>query len=317
MTKHHRKYILLTAVLLGIAFRLVYAFSETGKITLEGPITLTAGEAWALNITIDNGSVGDTLEASIINGLQVLHETLTLGTGSIALWHIPEGTITQAGESLLIITYGNDTVEQNLAVLPAEPAQVDLFSTMNSLPSYGEGETTVMILPRDLWGNAPPNDSHFSLHVQYPTGESLMYPFEYREGLGYLQLVSQGGPGRLRLSIAQDQLAASLELVQTSGVPSKVELELVPDCVLNDGRDMVTLEATILDSNAYNVVDGTLVTFTWDDGQGYGRTIDGTAMLRLPAPLQTGHFVYGASSGQAHAEPAMLEVTAERCDVAQ
>lgn len=294
-----------------MSFTLAISTRERPEIAAKRSIS--AGDAWVVNITIPNGQPAQEITVVLVNGLQSLKTTLVLGTGGVASWLIPQGKITQAGESVLVVYHGGDEYRQSLQVMPRSPTTLDLFTTANTLPSYGKGVAQIMVLPRDQWGNAADNSESFRLNTIYPDGNRMSKTFVYNNGLGWLTLRSSGNPGRVRLSVEQGLASAALEMLQTPAEPQTISLRVTPDCVLNDGRDRITLSATVTDSHDNAVADGTLVHFYWQALHGYARTIDGQASLRLPAPLKTGWFIYYARSGQARSNAVFLKVDGDTC----
>jgi len=268
------------------------------EIVLDSLPMIHVGDKWQLSLTVDNYRVGDTIAVSLLNGLKTFNKTLILGPGGVAVWQIDEGQIIQAGESLIIVQYGTKIIEKSLTVLTNKPTSGILFTSANSVPAYGEGTATIMFLAEDEWGNIPDISQPLYLEVHYPDGNPPTKELlTYQDGLGRFKLWSKGQAGRIRLSVDQGFVQTNLELIQTAGATHSIDLDIVPKCVLNDGRDLVTLSAVVYDQNRYAVADGTIVTFLWSGGYGYGQTIDGVATLRLPAPETLGQIVYQASVG--------------------
>jgi hypothetical protein len=301
--------VFVTGCIIGAAFLLQGA----PRVRLTSLNTIHAGDAWEVTVSVSDSAAGEQVQVMLLNGLRTFEETLTLGAGGVAVWRIPSGQITQAGDSILIVRYNGEQLRRILHVMAEPPAIADLFTTANSLFAYGDSSATIMLLPRDRWGNAPHGTEEFSLDIRYPDGTRIDRTFTYRGGLGHLSLRSQGGPGRVRLALDHDRLDQSLELHQSPGPPHRIALTLEPTCVLNDGRDLLSLSATVHDSGGHFVADGTLVTFIWLDGIGRAQTINGVARLRLPAPDHTSLRSYRAIAGDAEAAPVFLRVNEEGC----
>lgn len=298
-----------------IAGLLIVVLSQPDDVLIEldAQTRIEAGQAWTVTISIPYADAGDMVEAVLMNGLQTLTTQLMLGDGGMARWSIPANRITQAGRSLLWVRYHDYEVRHTLDVAPQEATTADLFSTSNDLVAYGESQTTVIVLPRDEWGNPANDDTPLTLHSRYPDGTTRSDVFDYVGGIGWLILPSQGQVGRVRLMIAHDVIDATLELRQTPNQPDAITLKIQPPCVLNDDRDLVTLIANVADAQGYPVVDGTLVTFRWREGFGVERTIDGRATLRLPAPTRIGWHFYRAQAGNVQSLYRWLRVTGEAC----
>jgi len=307
-----RRRLWLTLVM-GIILIAVMVLAQEEPIRLRARMAIHAGDAWELTIAVADGEAGDQISVALLNGVQVLADRLTLGSGGAAVWRLPPGQITQAGDSLVIVRSGEDEVRRRLRVDPLQPATVDFFTTTNTLLAYGQDSATIMILPRDIWGNAPAS-SRFSLTVRYPDGTRLLPRFSYAGGIGWTEVTSQGGPGLVRLATEQGALSAALELQQTPATPHQIDLMVEPGCVLNDGRSVIALRADVRDAYGYAVADGTLITFNWAAGFGYGRTVDGQAVLRIPAPAEVGQTLYQARVGRVQSVLTAVEVSRGRCD---
>ncbi len=292
---------------------LVQALYGENRVLIDAESSIYAGDAWELSLVIEGAEAGTQAQVSLVNGLLVIEEMLTLGTGGVALWEIDAGKLTQAGDTLVLIRHEGEEYRHLLHVLPGSPSDVDLFSTANALPAYGEGMATIMVLLRDEWGNAPQEVLRFPLAVRFPRAAQTVYTLQYSDGIAWFPLVTRGIPGRVRLMIDHNDMSAALELMQMPGSPDTITLTVSPDCVLDDGRDVIELTAHVSDSHDHAVADGTLVIFSWDDGFGYGRTIDGQADLRLPSQQHTGRYRFRAAVGDATSTAAYLRVTEEGC----
>jgi len=313
-----KRLLLLFAFMLAAIFGILYVLSgsesDSEGIILESKETIYAGDEWLLSLTIDDASAGDTVDVTLLNGLQTFNESLVLGTGGVAVWKIPEGQIIQAGESLIIVQFNDKVVKRSLTIQAGKPTEGVLFTSVNALPAYGEGSATVMFLAQDEWGNIPSVSRPLYLNIRYPDGSPPQKEvLTYHDGIGRFYLNSQGQSGRIRLAVDQGLISTDLELTQTAGAPNRINLAITPDCVLNDGRDVITLKADVSDQNQYPVANGTFVTFLWSGGLGYGRTNDGTATLTIPAPNEIGYRLYRASTGSVLSKSVSIQVTGDSC----
>ena len=285
----------------------------TEGIRLEADEAILVGAPWKLLITIDDALVGDELEVILLNGLLRFDDTLELGTGGVASWDIPRNQIMQTGTSLAIVRYGGEEITKELRVLPDIPKEVDLYTTANAMVAYGRGEATLMILPRDPWGNAPLDFAQLQAIATFANGTEQVIPFEYQGGLGWYDLISVGDPGRIRIELDQGRLEAYLEVMQTPDESHSIILTISPDCVINDGRDIVTLTTEVKDDFGHPVADGTIVTFEWDGGLGYGQTNEGRASLRLPTPVEIGTLTFQVASRNARSSTETLTIAEGTC----
>ena len=283
------------------------------RLVLEGRTAIIAGQPWALTVRMTGAQAGDTVYLALFNGLQTLEKDVRLTRNGLAVWHIPAGRLTEAGTSLIIARAGTVESQRTLEVISGAAVEADLFSTANTFAAYGEAGATVLLLPRDAWGNPASDTGDLAVEVRFPDSQQATYPFMYTEGLGWARLRSMGGPGRVRLSLVDASVSGTLELLQTPGEPAQVDLSLDPLCVWDDGRDMVTLTAAVHDAHDHPVADGTLVTFSWQNGFGYGLTLDGVALLRIPGPSAAGRYHYTAKSGVVVSNQAILQVSAGGC----
>jgi hypothetical protein len=286
--------------------------SSMSEVTLEFPDTITAGDAWTLRIHIPAAQAGDQVNIQLYHGLRRLDAELTLGSGGVAAWEVAAGALTQAGTSLILVRYQETEVRASLAVMPSAFTRADFFATVNTIAAYGDEMTTLLLLPRDNWGNAV-TAGGFSASIRYPNGVTKILPMRGATGIAWAELTSAGSPGRIRVSLNELRLDAPLEIQQVAAAADNITLELGSDCVLADGRDMIMLNAQVQDRHGVPVVDGTLVRFLWDGGAGSAITTNGTARMRLPAPTMHGEYRFWAVSDAARSPEVSLRVTDESC----
>jgi hypothetical protein len=279
------KWIRLLLIVLVIGW-LVWPTSD-GSVQIRVPQAVVAGSSIQVEVILDHPEAGKKIDLLLLNGLQRYQTSVSTNSDGIAYWLLEDDIVTQAGESLLLARYNGTELRHTIKVLPLEPDTTDLFVTLNTIAGYGEGTSTIMLLPRDRYGNAPQAIPEVKLAVLYPNGESATLPFSYRNGLGWVALVSAGDPGRVRLTLQHPVLSASYELQQTASDPANIRLEVNSTCVLADGRDTLSLLAQVTDAYNNPVTDGTLVIFRWENGFGYGITESGQANFRFPAPTTT------------------------------
>ena len=293
---------------------LVLAGAEPA-IRLSGPVQITAGDAWALDIEMLPGEAGDQIDVLLLNGLRQYGTTLTLGSGGVARWSFPEGELLAAGESLVIARTGEVEARWSLTVLPAAPGALDLLTTANTLVAYGEQRGMVIAVASDVWGNPVGVDVPVRLETQFPDGrrQIQMLPLD-GPGLAWTWLASAGPPGRLRASASLAGVGAGLEIMQMPGAAGSIDLAVAPPCLpATDGRDLITLVAEVLDEYGTPVVDGTRVLFEWGGGSlGAAPTVAGRAALTIPAPAETGVKHFRAAATQAEGR-ATLTITAGVC----
>ena len=283
----------------------------SADVDVDTDDSIQAGDEWTVSLTVADAIAGDTVDVVLVNGLQTFHETLTLGSGGVARWHLPEDTLTQAGESVLIVRHGETESRMQLRVNPERPVTGELFSTGNAIPAYGNGSASVIVLPRDRWGNAP-IEHDFAVNIRYPDGSDVVNDMTYRPGIAWSKLVSRGDPGRIQLRMPA--LDAELDIMQTPGTAQALSLSVKPECIRDDSPDRIMLDAIVTDHRGNNVTDGTLVTFYWQGGQGYGRTVDGRATLYIPHPGTPGFVLYQATAGTASPAAAVLVILGEACN---
>lgn len=278
------------------------------RVTIAVPSPVVAGSAQTVTVTVADATVGDAVRVTLRNGLQRHDRTLTLGSGRVARWALDTSMLTQAGTSLLTVYINEDSVQHTLKVLPAEAHTVDLFTTANDIPAYGVGTATALLLARDAHGNALADHAGAMLTTRYPDGTTTQQPFTLRGGLGWLPLRSQGGPGRVRLTLEGLSIDAALELTQSAGEAASITLDILPPCLPDDGRERAVLQATVRDAFANAVPDGTLVTFRWAGGFGTSPTTNGVAALRVVPRTPSAAWGYVAQAGDAVSPPATLFV---------
>ncbi|MDX2141270.1 MAG: hypothetical protein SF123_24510 [Chloroflexota bacterium] len=286
--------------------------SSMSGITLEFPDTITAGDAWTLRIHVPAGQAGEPVNIQMYHGLRRLDAELMLGSGGVAAWEVAAGALTQSGMSLIVVRYQETEARASLTVMPSVFTRADFFATLNTIAAYGDEATTLLLLPRDDWGNSVAAGG-FSVSIRYPDGVTKRLPMSGIHGIAWAELTSGGSPGRIRVSLNELRLGTPLEIQQVAGAAHNITLQLASDCVLADGRDMIMLTAQVQDRHGVPVVDGTLVRFLWDGGAGSAITTDGNARIRLPAPTVHGEYRFWAVSDAAHSPEVRLRVVNESC----
>ncbi len=280
---------------------------------VRAPASIAAGAAWSIEIELSSGNAGEKVDLALFSGLQHLTQQVITGTGGVARWNIPGNTVTQAGEGLLIARYGGEETRRAVRVIPGRAAQADLITTANAVRAYGDARGTLIVLLRDAYGNPPREATEAELTLTYPGGDQAAYMLAHRTGLAWTWFSSMGDPGRVRVHVAAESALADLELRQVPGAVESITLAITPRCAAADGRDVIRLSAQAFDSHGFPVVDGTLIRFDLGDGFGMGRVSNGSAVLNIPAPLQTGQHRFSASSGAAASRAVFLRITDEEC----
>jgi hypothetical protein len=280
------------------------------QLSLEAPLSVQAGEA--LNVTV-HAPANSPVTLRLYNGIRRLATSLTASAENTAVWHIPANIITGAGTSQLIASVAGETVTQAIRIYPTEIDHLDFLTTANNLAAYGEARGMLIALASDTYGNPAPS-LLAALSAQYPSAkrQTILLPIE--SGFGWRWFTTEGPPGRVRLNLNAASVIQSLELMQMPTAPSQIELSLTPECVVNDGRDVITLYARVEDRFGSVVVDSTLVKFTWERGEGSVQVFNGNASLRVPAPTSAGNYQFTAASEGAVSAPVMLKVQAEACE---
>lgn len=306
--------VLLAGMLLLLAGGLALVLADSpGTLSLSGAETITAGDAWALDIEVSGGEPGEELSVLLLHGLRRYSTTLALGSGGIARWTFPEGELTAAGTSLAIIRFVGQEARFTLTVLPAEPDTLDLLTTANALIAYGSQRGMLMAVAADAWGNPVDTGQPVRLRATFPDGGQLVRMVRLDDGLGWVWQASDGPPGRLHVEGTLAAARAELEILQMPGAASQIDVRVLPPCLpYSDGRDMVTLQAIVQDAHEQPVVDGTRVIFRWGDSTGAAPTVAGVATLSIPAPEATGEYTVLAAAGQAEGG-APLNITAGIC----
>ncbi len=308
---HQQKLMILVAFGLVCMMRFAFADGEPIQVTMRSFIR--AGDALSIRVQVNEAVAGDTVDMTLATGLNFIDDVLVLGTGGVAVWNIESDVITQAGTSLLIVQYNDWVVRQSLRVLPLQIDQIDVFSNANNIVSYGEDSTTVIILPADRWGNIPSDTDQFDVQIIYPDTSRVAGDFRRIGGVSIYELVSKGSPGRIRITAKSNDVTSHLELMQIPATADKIDLSISPTCVLNDGRDIVTISMDVKDRYNEPVIDGTLLTVRWDDGMGFARTIDGFATIRLPAFDIKGEYQFTAQVRDLVSSDVTLRVVEESC----
>ncbi len=304
----YARFRLLTLTLLLLLIPLPMTDAQS-TLSLDAPIALRVGEA--LTITA-HAQAKTALTIALYNGVQRLSASLTTDDEGAAAWSIPAGTVISAGTSVISAHVGKDTVRKLLHVFPGAVAQLDFLTTANNLTAYGDQKAMLIALVGDQYGNAL-STRPLTVDAQFPDAPPRQITMSAVNGLGWTWISSAGSPGRMRLSLSVANLTQMLELAQIPGAPAQIELSTTPTCVRDDGRDVITLQASVKDAHGSPVADSTLVQFQWDWGFGSAEVFDGVASLRVPAPSSAGVYTFRAISGRATSAPVLLTVQADGC----
>lgn len=272
---------------------------------------VSAGEMTTITIKVV-GTTDRTVDVVLLNGMRRFDQRVGLNRRGVGIWRIAAGELSQSGASLVIVLVEGQTYHHIIPVIASQSATIDLLTSARTIPAYGEGRAMIMVLVSDDWGNMI-NNSDLWFNVRYPNGSRNTIRVPLNNGLGWRWIASSGTPGRLRIAATARQQIATLEMFQAAGPPAAIVLTVTPACLLSDGRDVFQLSAVVTDGEGARVADGTLVTFYWPDGQGYGVAANGVAILRLPAPPFAGHYDYWASSGDITTHPIQLTIAEDRC----
>lgn len=285
----------------------------SGEMILSAEWEIIAGDAWQVTVEVEDGSPGQAIQMIIMNGLQRHDKMLQLGSGGIAVLRIPEATLNYAGQSLIIAQAGNMEIRDTLTILPDEPRSIESLTTANTLTAYGQGLGMIMSFAVDGWGNPVSDNTPLNINIRYPDSSQTENTYETRTGFVWDWFPSASLPGRTRLTFSIAEIHDSMEIDQKPGTPTIMLVEATPDCLLNDERDVITLTATIMDSQGNLVTDGTLIRFEWLDGFGTTSVINGVATLRVPAPDTLGLHRYRAVAGNVFSDPAVVRVARGDC----
>ncbi|MBN8637690.1 MAG: hypothetical protein J0M07_20390 [Anaerolineae bacterium] len=191
---------ILIFLLVGVlSTRLITAQDMPTVITLDAPWTITAGDEWSLTVIIDGAAAGTKADTTLITGLRRYDAELTLGSGGIARWDV--GAVVSAGAGVVIVRFGDQQVRHALIVQPAPAETLQALTTANNLPAYGEGQSIVIALVEDAWGNLIEHWLRATITADYPAADSESYPLRYASGLFWTWLPSGGEPGRVLLTM--------------------------------------------------------------------------------------------------------------------
>lgn len=297
----------------GIAFKLLkrdaptIATQKATLLKLSGARSIQAGESWTLTIELDTTQT--KVDLLLLNGLVWHHATLTTDESSTTTWEFPKDTLIYAGTSLVIARSEALEEQFSLEVKPLPQSQLEAITTANHLPAYGEGQSLLISLLADRWGNPLRADETLVWEINYPDGTVNTLTPQTTWGIAWAWLISQGRAGRVRISLDGN----GLDIQQVPLGAAQITLTINPPCLLNDGRDLVTLIAQVADAYGEPVADGSLITFLWESGQGYAPTIGGIATLTLPTPTDARTHFYTAESESTLSTPQALLVSAEGC----
>ncbi|MEO0564712.1 MAG: hypothetical protein AAF125_21585, partial [Chloroflexota bacterium] len=274
---------------------------------LSYPDEVEAGEVWGVSATgLDDC---EQVTFTLLSGLAAFTETVEVDAEGRAGWALPSETLTQAGDARLSLECGRQIVTSVLTIAPGPLANVDLFAVANTVTAYGQGETEVLALLTDAYGNPVHNVDRLRGRVVYPDGSENLLAFTVENGLARADFTSAGLPGRARVTLGNGLVVDATEIRQAAGPPANVILR-APDCVLADGRDLFVVEVGVRDAGDAPIADGTALRLTWESGESVAVTKGGAASVRVPAPNEIGQLTFTVPGFDAEAT-----VQAERrCD---
>lgn len=311
-----RLLILAVVLLMGVALTswvLPRLNAASGAVVLRTPASVKVGAAWSVEVELPGAEVGAKISLHLFAGLQHFKNEVVTGTGGVARWDIPPETVTSAGQTLIVATYNGDETRQRVQVEAGRAESADLLTSSNFLTAYGDDRAMLIAILRDRYGNPPRSETRTNLTTRYPGGERRQYALTQQTGLAWTWFTTMGQPGRLRVALVADSARTDLEVMQMPGVAARIDLAITPDCVFDDGRDVIQLVARAVDAAGNRVVDGTLIRFMTPFGFGDGAVLNGAATLNLPAPTLAGIYAYTAQSGDARSDEASLQVVADQC----
>jgi hypothetical protein len=271
---------------------------------------IEAGETWSMRIVVFEAEPEIPVDIVVMNGVQVNTESVMLNGQNEVIWEAPVSWLTSAGTTQIIVQHGDAVATHQLTISAVAPSQLFSFPLGNSITAYGEGNTNLVILAYDDYGN--PIDAYGIVRITYPDGMRRLQTIIVEDGFAQIAVMSQGEPGILRLATDIDGHTHTTTLVQQPSIASNIAFTITPDCVLSDGRDSLTLGATVTDAYGFAVADGTIVTFRQGESIARGVVFEGQALVNLPALTEPGTYTWEVSVGQAF-ETAILRVTDGVC----
>jgi hypothetical protein len=297
--------------------------APTTNIALDTPTSIVAGQAWTLQVNVSGANPGDTVTATLLDGLKRQDAALVLGSGGIAVWRIPSNVLTVSGTAIVFVHSKNTQLTRTFQITPAEIGTVEALSTANKIVAYGLGRNMIIGLAYDLFGNAVDDRAALRLSARYADGRQMSSALQLSNGLAWSWLSSAGVPGRVVTTLAlgtfsqnslmMNPITAEQEFVETPDIAATIDLQVQPTCVPPDGRTLLTLSAYVKDTHNQPVSDGTRTLITWAGGSGAAPTINGIASLRIPAPAAVGSYSYQAVSGNVTPASVLLRVTDQGC----
>lgn len=299
-----------------MAFRNGHAQQPPEPVMLEiiTPRHIMAGDS--MNIQLSTSLAADTeLTIEIFNGFQHLQSKQIVNAGGTGNWTIEANMLTQSGQGVVIVHYGEMQFRDTFKVLPLAAHRMDLLAASNSFRAYGEGTALVMTLASDMWGNPVGEQSIISLSVAYPNTIPAQLNIRTRIGLAFSWIQSAGGPGRVQLTGTIGDTVATVAMNQVPAAPASIDVSVLPPCFSLINFQSIELLAVVFDSHGSPVSDGTLIAFDWANGQGFAPTINGTATLRLAfVKDEPDKYYFTASSGDVISNKASLTIAAEVCN---
>jgi adhesin/invasin len=188
-----------------------------------------------------------------------------------------------------IITATCGTVTGNGVVLfSGNPANIDITPTLLSIPANGISCCRVLVNVTDSEGFPVPDGTILSV-----SASSGIVPTKISTYVGKAEfpLVSTNTPGEIQVTVTNGTVNG-IATVVCAGSPTSINSHAYPTVLPADGNAMATILVTVTDSNGRSVADGTVVTFTANNG-----TV--TSTTTTLGGIATAHFVSSSSQSVA------------------
>jgi hypothetical protein len=237
--------------LLGSLILVVMPAGHAQDQTLSVPKSksIEAGSAFSIQ---DAGSGEATLY--IVGPGQVLKRTVQLGSPT----YFAAGSITNAGDYVVILAQGSGTSTQQLDVTPVSaPASLSFLAKPSRLPVGLHDGITGAVYVFDVYHNLIAAPMPVSFELASPSGAMQKQEVSTRAGAAWTEMDSTSQEGSSKFVAKAGDVSSTSVIRQVPGDPCDLKISAQPS-----GQELDLQTAPVRDCSGNAVPDGTIVTFT-------------------------------------------------------
>ena len=280
----------------------------SGALVIDAATSARVGDSVTVTVGAPTASNGQPITLTMLGsyGPRIYRSTFSDGVARIL---IPNTDTQQSGAATLIATAGEARGEATLTLEPDAP--IDPITPLvgpRSIIADTKHWNLSVVVPFDHFGNPVAEGTPVTIRALHPGDRLELQNIEIHNMVGWARIFSGTQAGRTTISVTSaGKYGPDATFTEVPGWPIPFTISASPANLPADGRQFVTLRTSVLRDRYGNaMLDGTLVTFVVDTGQGHPRlipayTIDGIAKAQLQAPSKPGRItvrgeVYDAES---------------------